>query len=660
MKQGKKMYDSGRFYKAGTNYEKAFKKTPPKAVTPFSQAEIAMKIGESYEGVNRLKDAYSWYRRASKSDKQLKESYLKMSKVSADRGIFEAAEAALNQFIELFPDDERGKDALDALEVLKKKMKEQGRYVVEPVKELNSRNNEFSPVYDPFDNSFVYFTSTRRPNIKNYQAQDPVTGELYSNIFKAEFTNEDRRRDKNGNVKVLKVFPEPRWMKPDLASDSLRSSKHDGAVSITADGEILYFTSSRPVNKQNVGTRIYKATKGKAQEGEPATWSIIVPSGIIGDTVSIGHPAITPDGSKMYFVTDQLPDGKGGKDIWFVESSGSGWGDPVNAGDVINTEKNEMFPYVRDNGDLYFSSDGHGGLGGLDIFKFSKDDGQLQALPAPINSFADDFGITFQSGKEEGLFSSSRLKETDHIFSFKYIYQQLFLRALVRNAVTEDSLPGTNVVIVSDDGVTTNLVTDSLGFISLKLTTDNDYVITTERVDYLKGKAEISTYTEKGDKLYDIIIDMQAIDKPIVIPNIYFDVAKWDIREDAAKNLEQLLTILKENPNITIEIAAHTDMVGNDNDNLILSENRAASVVEYLITKGIHRERLSSKGYGETQPREVTEKIAELYPFLKPNDVLDERFIGRLRGKEKEDALQLNRRIEFKVLRTNYKPGAKP
>ena len=150
---------------------------------------------------------------------------------------------------------------------------------------------------------------------------------------------------------------------------------------------------------------------------------------------------------------------------------------------------------------------------------------------------------------------------------------------------------------------------------------------------------------------------MQPIEKPIVIPNIYFDVAKWELRPEARQNLEELLTILEDNPNITIELSAHTDMVGNDEANRILSEHRARAVVDYLIGKGVYWDRLEAKGYGETQPRQINEKDAREYPFFKVGEVLNERFFGRLRGEQRETALQLNRRIEFKVLRTNYKPG---
>lgn len=657
MKRGNQIYATGRYYKASSKYEKSYNKAKPKEY----QANAAMHAGLCYENTGNLKEAYNWYNKARRANEELPEAHLKMAGMSAMRGEFEAAREQYNRYEELFQDG-KGKDGLYHLDLLQKDLVNPGRYIVDLKKEFNSRYCDFCPVYYPGDTCIVYFTSTRNGDAKKKKRRiDPVTGDGYSHIFITDFTQEIRSVDKNGNVSVKK-FKEPRWLKPELVKDSLYSTRNEGALCFSADGNTLYFTSSRIVDGYNRGTRIYKVSKGNNRDDsgdKQAGWINLSKSGICGDSVSVGHPALTPDGKRLYFVTDQLPGGFGGKDIWYVENREGKWSDPVNAGETINTSGDEMYPYVRDNGDLYFASNGHYGMGGLDLYRVENIDGkeQLRHLPAPINSFADDFGIVFKPGTDEGLLSSSRSGRSDNIYSFCFIPQQLQVRMLARNVITELPIAKVQVTVTSDNGDVVYLETDSAGMAFMPVVSDREYVFVTENSAFLKGKGTVSTYREKSDRLYELAVDMQPIEKPIVIPNIYFDVAKWDLRPEAKENLNELLVILKDNPNIAIELSAHTDMVGNDKANMVLSENRAQSVVDYLIEKGVYWDRLEAKGYGETQPRQINEKDAKAYSFLKVGDVLNERFVNRLRGAQREDALQLNRRIEFKVLRTNYKPG---
>lgn len=657
MKRGNLIYETGRYHKAASKFEKSYHKARAKEL----QANAAVRAGEAYEKVNRLKEAYNWYRRAERSVKEQPDIYLKLAQLNWLLDDSVTARQFYEEYEEKFTDG-KGEDGIYALEQLAKDMKEEGRYVVGLKKELNSRGSDFAPMYLPGDTCTVYLASTRNVNNgKRKVKTDPVTGEGYSHIFRAEYVQEIKTIDKNGKVKV-KRFKEPRWLQPVLLRDSLYSTRHEGALCFTDDGNSVYFTSSRMIKGSNAGTRIYKAQKEKG-ENEDGTakkgWTKILPSGICGDTVSIGHPALTPDGNRLYFVTDALPGGLGGKDIWYVELADGKWGAPVNAGELINTPGDEMFPYVRENGGLYFASNGHYGFGGLDIFQVENKEGKeiLVHLPAPLNSQADDFGIIFKPGAEEGLFTSSRSGRSDNIYTFSFIPQQLQVKLLVSNKVTELPVEKSEITVTADDGSVNYLETDSSGMATMPVVADKEYVFVTENPRYLKGKGTVSTYREKADRIYELVIEVQPIEKPIVIPNIYFDVAKWDLRPDAMENLKELLEILKDNPNITIELSAHTDMIGNDQANMILSGNRAQAVVDYLIEKGVYWDRLEAKGYGETQPRQINEKDAREYSFLKSGDVLNERFVNRLRGEQRELALQLNRRIEFKVLRTNYKPG---
>lgn len=654
IRRGNLIYETGRFYKAGTKYEKAFNKAKKKEI----RANAAMLAGRAAEDVNKIAEAHNWYRKALQANKELPESYLKMAEMNIKRGDFDAALENYRRFGEQFPEDERARDGAYSIELLTQDLGQEARYKTELQKEFNSRYCDFGPVFYPEDNNIVYFASGRREEAKKRQKKDPVTGDGFSHIYKTEFTQEVKTTDKNGKVKV-KRFPEPRWLKPALLRDSLLSSKSEGGLCFSADGNEMYFTSSRTIDGINQGTRIYKAKRQEDEKTGKKTWSKLAKSGICGDTVSVGHPALTPDGSRMYFVTDRLPGGKGGKDIWYVEEEDGKWGMPQNAGDLINTEQDEMYPYVRDNGELYFASNGHGGFGGLDIYrvKTTEEGTELEHMPVPVNSFADDFGITFRAGKEEGFLTSSRSGRSDNIYRFTFIPQRLKVRLLALNNATEQPIPAVNVTVTCDDGDIVYLETDTVGVAEMEVLPQREYVFVAENARFLKGKGTVSTYREKGDRSYELVVEMQPIEKPIVIPNIYFDLGKWELRRDATDNLKELLVILKDNSNITIELSAHTDMIGNDKANLELSEKRAQSVVDYLISQGVYWDRLEAKGYGETQPRQIDEKTAKSYGFLKAGDVLTERFVNRLKGQNREDALQLNRRIEFRVLHTNYKPG---
>lgn len=655
MNRGDLSSESGRYYQAATRYGKSYHKAKVKS----HRFEAAWKAGEAYERINRLKESFGWYRRADQAGNGQAEVCLKLAEVCRRLGERENAERYALEYEEATgtKGNERG---LDRWEQGKETSEEGSRYRVFLMKEFNSRASDFAPTYFPEDTCTVYFTSTRPVDLRKRRRKgDPVTGEGYSHIYCAHYAQEIKTKDKGKTV--VRRFRAPRWTKPAACKDSLFSNRNDGTICFTPDGDAAYFTSSRLIKGTPSGTRIYKAYRAAGTENEDdekVIWNRITLAGICGDTVSAGHPALSPDGERLYFVTDELPGGFGGKDIWYVEARNGRWGAPVNAGAVVNTSGNEMFPYVRDNGELYFASDGHPGRGGLDLFKIESKEGKevLVHLPAPLNSQADDFGIAFKPGKEEGLLSSSRAGRGDHLYAFYFIPQQLQAGIVVTNDLNGQPVGEMRVTVVGDDGSRSYGVTDSLGVLEVPLLADREYLFVAENPDYLKGKGKISTYGETGDRRYELAIAVQPIGKPIVIPDIYFDLAQWELREDARESLEGLLQILEDNPNITIELAAHTDQVGEEEANLVLSEKRARAVVDYLIGKGVCPDRLQARGYGEAQPRLIDERKAAIYPFLKAGEVLDEKKIESLEGEQRELALQLNRRTEFRVIRTDYRP----
>jgi peptidoglycan-associated lipoprotein len=327
----------------------------------------------------------------------------------------------------------------------------------------------------------------------------------------------------------------------------------------------------------------------------------------------------------------------------------------------VNTPGDEMFPTVNENGVLYFSSDYHLGMGGLDIFKLNVEpNGKQEAinLKFPINSEADDFGIIFEEGKEEGYFTSTRTegaKGSDDIWSFVLPPLSFAVDLIVLNAETEKPISETSVKLLGSDGTSFNKITDNEGRLNFKLKEETDYVIATSKERFLNGKENLSTKGYETDNIFAVEIRMPPIEIPIELPNILYDFDDWHLRPESMVALDELVQTLNDNPHITIELSAHTDYVGSLVKNDTLSQRRSQSVVNYLITKGIAADRLVAKGYGESSPKTVNAKLAKEYSFLKEGNMLSEEFIKKLSAQQQEITNQINRRTEFRVLSTDYK-----
>lgn len=376
----------------------------------------------------------------------------------------------------------------------------------------------------------------------------------------------------------------------------------------------------------------------------------------------IQHPAISDDELTLMFVSD-MGGGEGGKDIWKVsrtERSGD-WGAPENLGPEINTAGNELFPYLHSDGTLYFSSDRHIGMGGLDIFSAKQqEDGHwtIENMRYPINSSADDFGIVFENDVERGYFSSSRKgKGNDDIFAFHLPPLRFNIKGVVVDRRTEHVIPQAIVKLIGSDGTTIEDETADDGTFRFMLKPNTDYIFLASRPGYLNTKGRETTKGQNTSKDYRMTLELAAIDKPIELPNIFYDFGKWDLRPESMVALDRLVETLNDNPNITIELGSHTDSRDTEAFNLDLSQKRAQSVIDYLISKDINADRLTAKGYGESQPKTVDVKTDKAYVFLNVDDSLTEAFINSLNTEqEREIAHQLNRRTEMTVLRTDYQP----
>ena len=390
-----------------------------------------------------------------------------------------------------------------------------------------------------------------------------------------------------------------------------------------------------------------------------AAWGAPTKLEISRDTLSsFAHPAVSPDGEWLYFVSD-MPGGMGGMDIWRVRLTAAGLGGVENVGAPVNTEGDEMFPTFRPNGDLYFSSNGHPGMGGLDIFIAKVDKSgryKLEHPGFPLNSQGDDFGCTFEGLRNKGYFCSNRGdgRGWDHIYSFENPEIVQTLKGWVYE-MDGYELPAAQVYMVGNDGTNLKLSVKGDGSFEQELQPGVDYILLASCKGYLNHREEISVKPAKESEEYTLQFPLASIRVPVLIDNIFYDFDKATLRPESAAALDELVGMLNENPNVTIELSAHADYRGSADYNKRLSQRRAESVVNYLIAHGIPKERLTPMGYGVEKPKTIRKKLTEKYSWLKENDVLTEEFVKALNDPEKEEICnQLNRRTEFVVLRTTY------
>jgi outer membrane protein OmpA-like peptidoglycan-associated protein len=510
--------------------------------------------------------------------------------------------------------------------------KKDSKYTVKREDLFNSRRADFSPMLCGNDNDQLYFTSTR--NQAQGDELSGITGMKPADIFFAQ-------KDDKG-----------KWGKVQTIDSELNSAFDEGVCSFSPDGRTMYLTQC----KTDPDYPRY-ATIVTSQRSD-ASWSKPTELTITRDTLStFAHPAVSPDGLWLYFVSD-MPGGQGGYDIWRAELTSKGVGTIENLGKPVNSAGDEMFPSFRPNGDLYFSSNGHAGLGGLDIIiaKPAETGWLLEHPGYPLNSQGDDFGMTFEGLHNRGYFSSNRgdARGWDHIYSFEKSEVLVTVKGWVYE-MDGYELPAGQVYMVGNDGTNMKLSVKGDGSFTQEIQTGVDYVLLGTCKGFLNHKEELRVDTATVSKEYVLQFPLANISAPVLIENIFYDFDKATLRPESATALDELVDLLNENPNITIELSSHTDCRGSAQYNERLSQRRAESVVNYLIDHGIAADRLTPKGYGEGKPKTIKRKVAERYPFLKEGDVLTEEFITALKDPVLEDSChQLNRRTEFIVLRTTY------
>ena len=628
-------FERGQYFTAIERYKKAAKKVKKKKFED-ERIRIAYQLGECYRLTDNTKQAAAQYKRVLKSEfpKNNPIFYLHYGDMLKRNEKYDEALEMYNIYSELAPDDQRGQRAAADIANIKEWLEYPSKYEVTRVKALNSKSSDFGVAW--ISNSFndIIFTSTREGGIA--KEKDGITGQHFADFYYS-------RQDKKGV-----------WDKPELVDEEggINSKGSEGMPFFSKSFSDVYYTRCPNDRKRQSGCQIMKSRRTGTSFAEGLVVEI---AGV--DTIDIvGHPTLNSDESIIYFAAERRG-GFGGKDIWMTIKGDDGkFGRPFNLGDVINTPGDEMFPFMRNDSTLYFSSDGHGGMGGLDIFMTTVDSlgnwSEPVNLKSPINSTGNDFSIVFHPTEERGFFASNRGSRNgldDDIYYFMEPPILLTINGNIKNSNSLQYVGGANVSIIGTDGTRASTLSSDKGafqFNESVLSVGNIYVLTIEKDNFFTLTDTINTVGLEFSRDFTPSYEISMIPTgAVVLPEIQYELGKWDLQPQFEDSLQGLIEILQVNPNITIELGSHTDMRGSEASNDILSQKRAQSVCDYLVLRGIDPLRLTAKGYGERVPRTVNGvKLTEDYINKLPTEA------------EKERAHQLNRRTEFKVLSRDFKP----
>ena len=618
----------GEYSDAAKTYRKIYNKLTKKEERPL-RGEVAAKMAECHRRLSQFQRAAAAYQNAIRYEWPDTMAYLRLAEMLHASGQYGQAVKAYEEYLSMRPESAEAKNGLAGAQVAAKKAGAT-RYVVRKSDLFNSPRSDFGPMFVPGETDRLYFATTRE---KVNGPRSEITGMKKGDIWMSS-------KDEKGL-----------WQRPEPVEGELNTDMDEGIISFAPDGNLMYLTRARREPNSSTTVEIFTSQRSDAK------WSAPVKFEITGDTLSaMGHPAVSPDGQWLYFSFD-MPGGSGGRDIWRINLTQK-IGSLENLGEWINTPGNEMFPYVRTDSVLYFASDGHPGYGGLDLFRAElKPSGgwAVTNMGTPINSASDDFGITFGEG-ESGFFTSNRndARGYDAIYSFELPELKIMISGWVLDK-DEEPVPNAVIRIVGNDGSNQKQVARDDGSFSFPLERGVSYVMLAGAKGYLNARQEFTSDTAEEDAEYGVDFILASITKPVVIDNIFYDFDKATLRPESKEALDEMVQVLRDNPNVTIEMASHTDRKGTDEYNIDLSSRRAKSVIDYLISQGIAPDRLQSQGYGESRPKTITKKLAREYPQFNEGDVLTEEYILALDEENQEIADQINRRTEFQVLSIDYK-----
>lgn len=629
LKQGDQLYATGDYFDAAAQYRKAYSQTSPKERT--QRGQIALRQAECYRRINYTARAITAYRNALRYKQGDSATRMALGQQLLKVGRYKEAAKVMTEMLDSCPQNSMAQALLASARKAPQWKKEGSRYKVKREDVFNSRRSDYSPVLAGAEHDRLYLTSTR--NEATGDDISGITGTKNADIFMAQ-------KDEQG-----------RWQRPQVIDTELNSNADEGACCLSPDGRTMYLTSCLSDERYPRFATIVTSRRSDA------TWNKPQPLPITRDTLSLyAHPAVSPDGQWLYFVSD-MPGGMGGKDLWRVRLTEAGMGGVENLGAPVNTPGDEMFPTFRPNGDLYFSSDGHEGMGGLDIYiAHPTASGWTIEHPGyPLNSMGDDFGMTFEGNKNRGFFSSNRgdAHGWDHIYSF----ENPEIIQTVKGWVYEREgyeLPQAVVYMVGNDGTNLRLSVMNNGSFTQTVRPGVDYVLMASCPGYLNHQAELHVVETEESQEHVLQFPLASITAPVLIDNIHYDFDRATLRPESMAALDSLVTLLNTNPYVAIELSAHCDYKGKGDYNKRLSQRRAEAVVRYLTAHGISVDRLTAVGYGKEQPKTIKHRLAVRYPFLQENSVLTEDFIKTLTPEQQEICNQLNRRTEFRVTNTTY------
>ena len=631
LKRGEKYLALGEYYDAANEFKTAYQKTPSKERDKRGQR--ARKMAFCYDRSLQTAKAIAAYRNAIRYNQATSDDLLAYARLLLKNGNYKEAEAAFTQVLDSMPGNVLARNGLLSARQAPAIKNEGSRYTVKKMDIFNSRRAEYCPMLLGDESDQLYFTSSR--NEAQGDELSGITGTKPADIFLSE-------KDDKGH-----------WSRPEPVVGGLNTDYDEGACAFSTDGRTMYLTQCSTDPSYPRYAKIMTASRSDASWGKASELKLS------NDTLSsFAHPAVSPDGEWLYFTSD-MPGGKGGLDIWRVRLTAAGVGGVENLGEPVNTPGDEAFPAFRPNGDFYFSSNGHQGLGGYDIFiaRVGNDHKYHLEHPGyPLNSQGDDFGITFEGPYNRGFFSSNRNdgRGWDHIYSFNNPEIVNTIKGYVYE-MDGYELTAAEVHIVADDGTNETVGVRSDGSFTKVVTPGVSYLVMATCQGYLNHMEELTVMATDESHEDVLQFPLAPISMPVLIDNIFYEFDRAELTKDSEKALDELVTLLNQNPHVTIELSAHCDYKGSAEYNKRLSQRRAESVVNYLVEHGIEAERLTPVGYGKDRPKKVRAKLAKKYSWLKEGDELTEDFIKAIDNEERQEICNsINRRTEFTVLRTTY------
>lgn len=573
-KEADKLYDRLEYVDAAKAYSKLVEKGK-------ADGYVYKQLGDSYFNVFNTKEAVTWYAKAMETQQDA-ETHFRYAEMLKAEGNIKDSEAQMEQFSKMEPNDARSKAFKNNPNYLVE-LKNQSKQYDAVKSDVSSDKADFGAVLT--NNNEFFFTSARN----TARRESGMDDQPYLDLYKAT-------RNADGTLSQATEVAE------------LNTKWHDGPAAISSDGNTMYYGSEsfnesefqkNKAKKLKFGQiYLYKATK----EGDK--WANSKPLPFNSKEYSVRNPSVSKDGKTLYFSSD-MPGGLGGEDIWKVSVDGDTYGTPENLGSNVNTEANESFPSIQDDNVLFFSSNGRQGFGGYDVFKQNTNTNEKATnLGEPVNSQKDDFAFTYNLQKNVGYFSSNR-EGNDDIYQANAVCG-VDATVVVKDAESGKLLSGANVSQLNRKGVEKgNQVSNEMGETKFGLPCEEVANFNASRSGYENGTATMEK-SQNGAKT--IVLNMTPIkpiitEREVILQAIYFEYNKSNITAQGAEELDKLVKVMNEYPNMVIDAKSHTDNRGADNYNLKLSDRRAKSTVQYIVSKGIAKNRITGSGMGETQPK---------------------------------------------------------